>query len=142
MSDKPYLPYMKFGPISTQNRNTPSDYCLEQKKNKDTVEWNLNPYGAGGCYQAFEAGSVPPSRICDQLSSNPIDTESWLMNLDQRLETVKRIVLNLSKNEILPMLSFYERPNNVIMPEPFVVEPNQRAFPIGKINFKILYFYF
>ena len=34
MSDKPYLPYMKFGPISTQNLNTPSDYCLEQKKNK------------------------------------------------------------------------------------------------------------
>lgn len=137
MSDKPYLPYMKFGPISTQNLNTPADYYLEQKKNKDTVEWNLNPYGAGGmAYKPAitEAGSVPPSRIWrDQLSSNPIDTESWLMNLDQRLgDCPEKRAKFCPKMKYLPMLSFYERPKNVIMPEPFVVQHNQRAYPVAK----------
>jgi hypothetical protein len=137
MSDRPFLPYMKFGPISTQNINTPSDYCLEQKKNKQTVNWNLNPYGAGGMAvtPAFtEAGSVPPSRIWrDQLSGNPIDTESWLMNLDQRLgDCPEKRTKFCPKMKYLPMLSFYERPKNVIMPEPLVVKWNERPHPVAK----------
>ena len=137
MSDRPFLPYMKFGPISTQNINTPSDYCLEQKKNKQTVNWNLNPYGAGGMAvtPAFtEAGSVPPSRIWrDQLSGNPIDTESWLMNLDQRLgQQEKDRAKFCPKFKYLPMLSFFNRPNEVIMPEPLEVKWNERAFPVGR----------
>jgi len=137
MSDKPYLPYMKFGPISTQNINTLSDYCLEQQKNKDTLEWRLNPNGSGGmaCTPAFtEAGTVPPSRIWrDQLSSNPIDTESWLMNLDQRLgDCPDKRAKFCPKFKYLPMLSFYERPKEVIMPEPVKVNWNERAYPVPR----------
>ena len=47
-NNKPYLPFMEFGAISTSNKNTPSDYCLEQKENKENLEWRLNPHGAGG----------------------------------------------------------------------------------------------
>jgi hypothetical protein len=47
MSNKPYLPYMEFGPVSTSNRNTPSDYCLEQKQNKDNQEEQSLPVASG-----------------------------------------------------------------------------------------------
>jgi len=135
MSNKPYLPYMEFGPISTSNRNTASDYCLEQNKNKDTVDWRLNPYGSGGMAYTpaiSNAGTVPPSRIWrDQLSSNPIDTESWLLNLDQRLGSCPdQRAKFCPKFKYLPMLSFFERPKEVIMPKSLEVNLNERAFPV------------
>lgn len=135
MSNKPYLPYMEFGPISTSNRNTTSDYCLEQKKNKDTVDWRLNPYGSGGMAYTpaiSNAGTVPPSRIWrDQLSNNPIDTESWLFNMDQRLGSCPdQRAKFCPKFKYLPMLSFFEKPKEVIMPEPLHVNCNERAFPV------------
>lgn len=137
MSDTPYLPYMKFGPISTQNRNTPSDYCLEQQQNKQNLQWRLNPYGSGGIvYQPAmaEAGNAPPSRIWrDQLSNNPIDTESWLMNLDQRLgDCESNRAKFCPKFKYLPMLSFYDRPKDVIMPQPLEMRWNERAYPVPK----------
>jgi len=128
---------MEFGPVSTSNRNTESDYCLEQKKNKDTVGWRLNPHGSGGMAVTpaiSNAGTVPPSRIWrDQLSHNPIDTESWLMNLDQRLgQQEKDRAKFCPKFKYLPMLSFFDRSSEVIMPEPLEVKWNERAFPVGR----------
>lgn len=135
MSNKPYLPYMELGPVSTSNRNTASDYCLEQKKNKNTVDWRLNPYGSGGMAYTpaiSNAGTVPPSRIWrDQLSGNPIDTESWLLNLDQRLgSSPDERAKFCPKFKYLPMLSFFERPKEVIMPKSLKVNWNERAFPV------------
>ena len=134
-NNKPYLPFMEFGAISTSNKNTPSDYCLEQKENKENLEWRLNPHGAGGMpYTAAitNAGTVPPSRIWrDQLSENPIDTESWLMNLDHRLgDCHDKRAKFCPKFKYLPMLSFFERPTDVIMPEPLEVRWDERAFPV------------
>lgn len=135
MSNKPYLPYMEFGPVSTSNRNTPSDYCLEQKQNKDNQEWRLNPHGSGG--MAFtpaisNAGTVPPSRIWrDQLSHNPIDTESWMFNIDKKLGQCEGERKKFCPQfKYLPMLSFFEHPKEVIMPEPLEVRWNERAFPV------------
>jgi hypothetical protein len=135
MSNKPYLPFMEFGPVSTSNKNSDRDYNLEQKKNKDTVEWRLNPHGSGGMAYTpaiSNAGTVPPSRIWrDQLSHNPIDTESWLMNLDQKLgDCPGRRAKFCPKFKYLPMLSFFDRPSDVIMPEPLEVKLNERAFPV------------
>lgn len=135
MSNKPYLPYMEFGPMSTQNRNMPAEYCLEQQQNKNTLDWKLNPNGAGGVPHtpAFTAGgSVPPSRIWrDQLSKNPIEIESWLFSLDQKLGDCpsqrKKFCPNLN---YLPTLSFYEREKEVIMPKPLQMPLNQRAYPV------------
>ena len=135
MSNKPYLPFMKFGPVSTSNKNSDGDYSLEQKNNKDTIEWRLNPHGSGGMAYTpaiSNAGTVPPSRIWrDQLSHNPIDTESWLMNLDQKLgDCPVRRAKFCPKFKYLPMLSFFERPSDVIMPEPLELKLNERAFPV------------
>jgi hypothetical protein len=135
MSNKPYLPYMEFGPISTCNRNTPSDYCLEQKQNKDNLDWRLNPHGSGGMAYTpaiTNAGTVPPSRIWrEQLSDNATDTESWLFNIDKRLgQCEDQRKKFCPKMKFLPMLSFFERNNEVIMPEPLEVRWNERAFPV------------
>ena len=134
---KPYLPYMEFGSVSTSNKNSKRDYNLEQEKNKNTVEWRLNPNGAGGMAYtpAFSnAGTVPPSRIWrDQLSHNPSDTESWLLKLDQKLgDCPTERTKFCPKFKHLPMLSFFERDKEIIMPEPLEVNWNERAFPVPR----------
>ena len=48
MSNKPYLPFMESGPSSTSNRNTAGDYNLEQRQNKNNIDWRLNPNGSSG----------------------------------------------------------------------------------------------
>ena len=133
----PYLPFMEFGAVSTSNKNSQRDYNLEQKKNSDTVGWRLNPNGSAGMAYtpAFsEAGTVPPNRICrDQLSHNPIDTESWLFKLDQKPGDCPTDRTNFCpKFKYLPMLSFFEREKHVIMPEPLEVKWNERAFPVSR----------
>ena len=137
MSNKPYLPFMEFGPVSTQNRNTCGDYNLEQKQNKNNVQWLLNENGSGGkAYTpAFTAGgTVPPSRMsADQLSKNPVEIESWLLNLDQRLGSCQEDRAKFCpKLNYLPTLSFYDRPKQVIMPDPLIIQTNERAFPVPK----------
>jgi len=127
---------MESGPSSTSNRNTAGDYNLEQRQNKNNIDWRLNPNGSSGMAYTpaiTNAGSVPPSRIGrDQLSYNPIDTESWLFKLDQRLGDCPDSRVNFCpKFKHLPMLSFYERPEKVIMPEPLEIKLNERAFPVG-----------
>lgn len=135
MSNKPYLPFMEYGPISTCNKNTPGNYCLEQKENKDNMEWRLNPYGSGGMAYTpaiTNAGTVPPSRIWrEQLSDNATDTESWLFNIDKRLgQCEDQRKKFCPKMKFLPMLSFFQHPKEVIMPEPLEVRLNERAFPV------------
>ena len=135
MSNKPYLPFMEFGPMSTQNRNMPAEYCLEQQKNRTVLDWRLNPHGSGG--KAYtpaitSGGTVPPSRIWrDQLSENPIEIESWLFSMDQKLgDCPSKRQKFCPKLNYLPTLHFYDKPKDVIMPTPLKIPLNERAYPV------------
>ena len=65
----------------TRNKNTPSDYCLEQKQNTQIfgyLEYKNSQYGYA-CHNAMPTMGVTPSHMPRQVfSNNSIDIESAL----------------------------------------------------------------
>ncbi len=117
---------------STSNKNTYSDYCLEQRSLKLSERYKLYEYSQNGmAYQPGIpcGGSAPASFMSrDQLSYNPVQIESALFGIGST-NLVKPQEKVCGRLKTLPMTSFFER-NKIIIPEPLIIEKNQRAFPI------------
>ena len=116
---------------STRNKNTSSDYCLEQKQNTRIfgyTEYNNSQYGHA-YYNALPTVGIIPSRMPrEAFSKNSVDIESALLGINStNLVTPQApVVPNLIQ---LPEVSYFER-LPFILPNPLVVENNQRPFPI------------
>jgi len=116
---------------STRNKNTTSDYCLEQKQNTHIfgyTEYNNSQYG-NAYYNALPTVGITPSHMPRQaFSKNSVDIESALFGINStNLVTPQApVVPNLVQ---LPEVSYFER-LPFILPNPLVVENNQRPFPI------------
>lgn len=116
---------------STRNKNTRSDYCLEQNINN-----NLNTYllyqnaSYGQAYNsAFPGDYVNMGKMPNTvLSKNSTDIESTLFGIgssnlvNPKAPTQARLY---NMNEV----KFVDR-MKVVLPEPLVVENNQRPYPI------------
>ena len=115
---------------STRNKNTSSDYTLEQKVNADTRDNNLYLHSSAGrpiteCIPSI--GYTPSHMSRDALANNPIDIESSLYgigssNLVNPCEAVNPSIRNLDFKD------FFNRPNATIMPLPMVYNNNQRPY--------------
>jgi len=116
---------------STRNKNTKSDYCLEQKQNTEIfvyTEYNNSQYGSA-YYNALPTMGITPSHMPGQaFSKNSVDIESALFGINStNLVTPQApVVPDLVK---LPEVAYFER-LPFILPNPLVVENNQRPFPI------------
>ena len=115
---------------STRNINTPGNYYLEQKEYKHFENYTLYPNSQyGAAYDTKLPGNgVNPGQIpWNQLSNNPVQIESFLfgVNSTNLVNPEPPLVANL-KN--LETVNFFERCPTLI-PEPLVVEKNQRPFP-------------
>ena len=116
---------------STRNKNLKSDYCLEQKQNTRIfgyTEYNNSQYGHA-YYNALPTVGIIPSRMPrEAFSKNSVDIESALLGINStNLVTPQApVVPNLIQ---LPEVSYFER-LPFILPNPLVVENNQRPFPI------------
>ncbi len=116
---------------STRNINTRSDYCLQQRQFKLANDYELYKNSSYG--PAFEpaipcVGYTPSHMARNTLSNNPIEIESSLFginstNLVQPQKPVK------PQLKTVPMKQFFQR-TPMIMPQPLVMEHNQRPFPI------------
>lgn len=117
---------------STRNKNTKSDYCIEQRENKHNLGYTTYEHSQWGTptVTAFPAaGSAPPSLMWrNALSNNPIEIESALFGIGSTnlVTPVPQVCPQLKQ---LPTIHFFER-NKVIMPEPFVLDANERPFPV------------
>lgn len=116
---------------STRNRNTESNYCLEQRWNKQTLDYNLYNHGTyGEAYEnAFPEFGIIPSRMSrNALSNNYIDIESRLygINSTNLVEPQQPIMPEL---KTLPNVKFFEK-MALILPQEFKPMINQRPFPI------------
>lgn len=118
---------------STQNRNTPGNYCLEQRQYKNFENYTLYPnsqYGAAHDTRLPGNGVNPGQIPWTQLSNNPVQIESFLFGIS----STNLVNPSLSNTSIVPDLkplgtaNFFERPQ-FLMPEPLVVERSQRPFP-------------
>lgn len=116
---------------STRNKNTPEDYCLQQRAYNNSKEHNLYEYSyAGRAYEpAIPCLGITPSRMSrDTLSNNAVDIESALKGINSvNLVTPQRPVYPQLKKA--QEMSFFDR-TPLIMPQEFSLLNDQRPFPV------------
>ena len=126
---KKYILYFYFM-ASTRNRNTPGNYCLEQRQYAGAEQYMLyanSQHGTAYNTQLPGNGLLPAQIPWNKLSYNAADTESFLFgigstNLVNPAPPFKPEIASLSSANI------YEK-KPIFIPEPFVQEMNQRPFP-------------
>ena len=116
---------------STRNRNTPGNYCLEQRQYQHSSDYTLYPnsqYGAAYNTRLPGNGFLPAQIPWNKLSYNAADTESFLFGINSTnlVKPAPCLVPELAK---LNSANIYEK-EPVFIPEPLVIEKNQRPFPI------------
>ena len=112
---------------STTNKNTPEDYCLQQKIFERNVNYNLYPYSQHG--KSYQPGipnkciGVPHFSI-NERSVNGIDVESELKGIGST-NLVKPRAKFVPNPHMLPNVCFFDQ-ESTQLPDPLVVEKNQR----------------
>ncbi len=114
---------------STRNKNTCSNYCLEQRMTTQSLKYTEYRNGASGAAYspAIPCMGIMPSHMPrEAFSCNSVDIESALFGINSTnlVETQKPVVPHMTR---LPEVSFFGR-MQLIMPDPLVVEKFQRPF--------------
>jgi len=110
---------------STRNRNTTSDYNLEQLKNTNHLENNLYINYGRPTIECFPELYNPSKLSRDALANNPVDIESTLRGIGSS-NMVESCTPPAPSIRTLPFKPFFDRSQPVIMPYPLVYENNQR----------------
>lgn len=111
---------------STRNRNTESDYKLEQLQNTNHIENNLYVNYGRPTTECFpEIGYTPSKLSRDCLANNPIDIESTLRGIgsSNMIKPCETPTPSLRNIDFKP---FFDRPKAVIMPYPAIFDNYQR----------------
>jgi hypothetical protein len=116
---------------STRNKNTTSDYCIQQNAHKHMRAYIGYENGyAGKAYEnalPFESVGILPSRMSrEAFSTNSVDIESALRGINSTNLVSPQAPVNPSLRE-LPEVKFYDR-MAFYMPEPLVVNKYERPF--------------
>ena len=114
---------------STRNKNCLSDYKLQNQYNSNLQNYNLYINSSYGLpiehtYMPY-LGYIPSKMSRDALSNNSIDIESCLKGIGSTnlVEPQKPILPDINK---IQFKEFFDRPNSVIMPYPFVHNTENR----------------
>jgi len=115
---------------STRNLNTRGNYNLEQRQYRDMANYALYEHSQyGAAYNTMLPGNgVNPGQVpWNQLSNNAVQIESFLFGINSTnlVQAQEPLVPELKK---LNTANFFES-TPVFVPEPLVVEKNQRPFP-------------
>jgi len=118
---------------STRNKNTPSDYCLQQRSYSNSLNYNkyTNSQQGSAYRNALPSLGITPSHMPrEAFSKNSVQIESSLfgINSSNLVNPERPTIPELIQ---LPEISYFDRLENII-PEPLVVQNNQRPFPIPK----------
>ena len=116
---------------STRNRNTPGNYCLEQRQYQNSSIYTLYPnsqYGAAYNTRLPGNGLLPAQIPWNKLSYNAPDTESFLFGINSTnlVNPAPYFVPEITK---LDSANIFDK-GSVLMPEPLVMEKKQRPFPV------------
>jgi hypothetical protein len=115
---------------STRNRNTPGNYCMEQKTYKESETYTLyanSSYGAAYNTRLPGNGLLGGQIPGNKLSYNASDTEAFLFGINSTnlVNPAPCFVPEIAK---IDSVNIYEK-GPIFIPEPLVVERNQRPFP-------------
>ena len=116
---------------STRNRNTPGNYCLEEREYKQSENYTLYPnsqYGAAYNTQLAGNGLLAGQIPGNKLSYNSADIESFLFGINSTnlVNPAPCFVPELAK---INSANIYNK-EATIMPIPLVIDKNQRPFPV------------
>ena len=116
---------------STRNRNTPGNYCLEEKQYTEAKNYRLYPNSQYG--YAYETnfpgvGLLPAQIPANQLSTNAIDTESFLFGINST-NLVQPAPTFIPEMKTIDSVNLFKRGPTYI-PEPLIIQKFQRPFPI------------
>lgn len=115
---------------STRNKNTPGNYCLEEVANAQSRQYTI--YKNSACGEAYNTklpgNGLNPAQIpWNQFSYNAVDIESFLFGTNST-NLVKPAPCLTPELKTLQSANVYEK-EPVFIPEPLVIEKNQRPFP-------------
>jgi len=112
---------------STTNKNSINNYKIEQNKQTRLCDYKLyehSAYGKSNNTYLPDFGLTPVQLPREALHNNPINVESDLFGIGStNLENPKEMT-NPDKINV-QHISFFDRPT-IILPEPLVMEKNQR----------------
>lgn len=116
---------------STRNRNTPINYNLEQRQYGQSENYTLYPnsqYGAAYNTRLPGNGLLPAQIPWNKLSHNAADTESFLFGINSTnlVNPAPCFVPEITK---IDSVNIFNK-DSVLIPEPLVIEKNQRPFPV------------
>lgn len=112
---------------STRNKNTRTNYEIEQRNFDLANRYTFNPNSAHGLASSThlpDVGLNPAQIPYSQLSKNPVNIESYLFGIDSTNLVKARFYEQPQINQ-LESVRFIDRMPMVI-PEPLVIEKNQR----------------
>jgi hypothetical protein len=118
---------------STRNKNTSGDYCLQQNSYDQFLQYaQFKNSQTGVAYKnAIPCLGITPSHMPREVfSTNSIEIESSLFGINSTNLVNPQMPIKPKLN-ILPSISYFDRTITYI-PEPLVVEKNQRPYPIPK----------
>ena len=116
---------------STRNKNTPGNFCLDNRQNVQSENWQLYTNGANGyAYDTRQAGLGfnPGQMPWNTLSHNPADIESFLFGINST-NLVNPAPPLRPELTCLKSVNLIKMPD-VIMPVPLVVSKSQRPFTV------------
>lgn len=116
---------------STRNKNTPGNYCLEQREYKESEQYTLYKYSQyGQAYNTKLAGNGlnPGQMPWNTLSYNAPDVESFLRGINST-NLVNPAPVFVPELKCLKSANVFEK-GPTFIPEPLVIEKNQRPYPI------------
>lgn len=115
---------------STRNKNTPGNYCLDQRQYTDARQYTTYKYAAGGeAYSTKLPGNgLNPGQVpWNTMSYNAPDIESFLFGINSTNLVNPQPCFTPELKNLETANVFKSEP--VYIPEPLVVEKYQRPFP-------------
>jgi len=117
---------------STRNKNTKSDYCLEQKQNRVANEYTMNSMKRFSNNNSMPEFGIFVSHMPNTvMSRNAVDIESSLRGIGST-NLVNPKPATKAQLKKLPELSFYEKmPLIMNNDHSHLLLKNQRPFPVS-----------
>ena len=117
---------------ATRNKNYIGNYCLEQKQFSDSAQYTLYPnsqYGAAVDTMMPGDGVNPGQIPWNQLSNNAVQIESFLFGINATNLVHPQPHYIVPELKSLGTVNFFEKSQTTLVPQPLVIEKNQRPFP-------------
>jgi hypothetical protein len=121
---------------STRNINTPINYRLEQRQYKEHENYTTFKYSQYGVNPdtRFAGNGLNPGQISwTELSNNAPQIESFLFGINSTNLVNPQKTPFVPEIKCLDSFNIYEK-SPVLIPEPLVIEKNQRPFPTSGLS--------